>query len=129
MRHSHWCRPVPRSLSLSRSLSSCFSSLCIVPELKEAASSNISNRSSPHSSSSSCQLLVHSPHLGCSRTLATDVNMHDLGVCSPPNGRTIASMIAMLTTSWYLLNSSPEILFNLVSAENPNRLHHTTNGI
>ena len=35
--------------------------------------------------------------------LATEVNIHDFGVCFPPNGLTIASMMAPLTTSWYFL--------------------------
>ena len=63
---------------------------------------------------SSEHISLFTPYLLCvvCRTLATDVNMHDLGVCSPPNGRTVASTKAMMTTSWYLLifNSSPKIL-------------------
>ena len=51
-------------------------------------------------------------------------------VCSPPNGRTIASMIALLTTSWYFskFNSCPKIRFKFVGAEYHHSLHCTTHG-
>ena len=117
-----------------------------VPELNEATASSITNHSSLLSSSSSslsdeesATILFYHPsislftsHFLCvlCRSLATDVNMHDLGVCSPPIGRTIASRIAQLTTSWYFLifNSCPKIRFKSVGAENHNRLHCTTLG-
>ena len=122
--------------------------LCIVPELKEAASSDVDNLSSPFSSSASpsedeCSrlplinhsfvFLFTSHFLGVlKRTFATDVNMHDLGVCSPPNGRKIVSAIASSATLWYFFdvqfNSSPKIRFNLVGAENQNSLRCTTHG-
>ena len=101
--------------------------LCIL-ELKGTTASGITNHSSLLSSSSSSPseeegavfpLIIHpsiflfNSHFLCvrCRTLATDVNMHDKGVCSPPNGRTEASMIALLTTSWYfwIFNSYPKI--------------------
>ena len=81
-----------------------------VPELKEAASSDVSNHSSSPSEDEGSRppLTIHpsislSTHHLCvlCRTFANDVNMHDLGVCSPPNGHKIASVIAMLITSWY----------------------------
>ena len=64
----------------------------------------------------------------CCRTLATEVNIHDFGVCFPPSGFTIASMIAPLTTSWYFFyfKSLPKIRFKSVGAENHSRLPCTT---
>ena len=63
-------------------------------------------------------------------TLATEVSIHDIGVRSPLNGRTMASLVALLTTSWYFLifKSRPIIRFKFVGAENYNRLHCTTHG-
>ena len=49
----------------------------------------------------------------CCSTLATDVHIHDFGLCFPPNGFMIASLIAPLTTTWYfpIFNSIPKIRF------------------
>ena len=80
---------------------------CMVSELKEAVASDFSSHSSLHSSlssstkgrSSRLPLIIHppislfTPHFLCvlCRTFATDANMHDLGVCSHPNGPEIMS--------------------------------------
>ena len=89
--------------------------LCIVSVLKEAASSDIGNHSSQLSSlslspaegrSSRLTLIIHASislfflHFLCvlCKTFATDVNMYDLGVYSPPNGRKMASDIALSDT-------------------------------
>ena len=90
--------------------------LCIVPEFKGAAASDVTDHSLLLSSSSSSpqeeegvkfSLTLHpfislvTLHFLCVRckTLATEANIHDFGVRSPLNGLTIASMIALLTTS------------------------------
>ena len=78
-----------------------------------------------HSSSST-------PHLLCTfcTTLATDLIIPSLGACLPRNGREIAYIIALSTTSRYflILCSRPRLLFSSVGAENYNRLHCTTHG-
>ena len=79
--------------------------LCMVPASKVAAASGV-----PDHSMLLCKVLSHPPsfHLlvnttlfvcACCRTLATEVNMHDFGVRFPLKGLTVASMIALLTTS------------------------------
>ena len=90
--------------------------LCMVREFKVAAASDVTDHLSLLSSSSSSpseeegvkfSVTLHpftsvlTSHFLCvrCRTLATEVNIHDFGVRSPLIGRTIASMIALLTTS------------------------------
>ena len=84
----------------------------MVSELKEAVSSHGCSHSLTryhhnqlkvrvqNSLSSSILPSPCSLHTFCvlCRTLATDANMLDLGVCSPPDGCEIASVIAMSTT-------------------------------
>ena len=59
-----------------------------------------------------CSFLPSILPFPCSLTTScAEVNMHDLDVCSRVNGRTTASMIAILTTSWFfqIFKSCPEI--------------------
>ena len=95
----------------------------MVSESKEAVASDSCSHSSLFSSLSSspawCRssrlpLITHPSislstlHFRCVLccTVATDVNIHDVGVCFPPNGLEVASMISRLTTSWYFFNFS-----------------------
>ena len=90
---------------------------CMVSESKEAVASDSCSHSSLFSSMSSspawCRSsrlpLINHPSISLSTlhfrcvlccTVATDVNIHDVGVCFPPSGLEVASMIARLTTSW-----------------------------
>ena len=91
--------------------------LCMVLGSRGAAASHVSDHSLRHCSISSsspeekegvCFSLTRHPFISLliplflcmrCRTLTTEVNMHDFGVCFPPNGFTMASMIALLTTS------------------------------
>ena len=101
--------------------------LCIVPEFKGAAASDVTDHSLLLSSSSDSlspfivSSLVNSLLLcvRC-RTLTTEVNINDFGVRSPLNGLTIVIL--------FDFKSLPKIRFKFVGAENHNRLHCTTHG-
>ena len=104
---------------------------------KRAAASNCSNQSSPHSPTSSStqgnssglppishpSISLFTSHFLCvlCKILATYLNLHDLGVCSPPNGLEIA-----LRCSSFVFSN---VRFNLVGAENHDMHYCTTHGI